>query len=239
MSGESMSQLYLVRHGQASFGSRDYDQLSPLGIEQSQLLGQWLATTGLQPQRILHGSMVRQEQTALHCLKQWLPDHHSALAPIQNHAFDEFDHKEVLLRTHSQFSEPGYLERFIAEQPDSRRAFQKKFAESMQRWIEGKHSYEYTESWPAFRTRCVKGLLHVAENAVDQDVWIFTSGGPIAAIMQHVIGIPDDKVLEINWTIRNASISLFSSRNGALRLKQFNSVAHLIQNQRPELLTYR
>lgn len=234
-----MSQLYLVRHGQASFGSRDYDQLSPLGVEQSQLLGQWLATTGLQPDRILFGSMVRQQQTALHCLEHWLPQETSAVSSLENRAFNEFDHKEVLLRTHSQFSEPGYLERFIAEEPDSRRTFQKKFAESMQRWIGGNHPQEYTESWPAFRTRCVNGMLQAAESAVDRDVWIFTSGGPIAAIMQHVMSIPDDKVLEINWAIHNASISLFTCRAGIIRLKQFNSVAHLIQNQRPELLTYR
>lgn len=234
-----MSQLYLVRHGQASFGSRDYDQLSPLGIEQSQLLGRWLATTGLQPERILHGSMVRQQQTAQYCLEHWLPHDHHAVSPLEDRAFNEFDHKEVLLRTHSQFSEPGYLERFIAEEPDSRRAFQKKFAESMQRWIEGKNSHDYTESWPAFRTRCVNGILQAAESAVDQDLWIFTSGGPIAAIMQHVMSIPDDKVLEINWAIHNASISLFTCRSGIIRLKQFNSVAHLIQTQRPELLSYR
>ena len=38
-----MSRLFLVRHGQASFLSDDYDRLSPLGLEQSRRLGQhWL-----------------------------------------------------------------------------------------------------------------------------------------------------------------------------------------------------
>jgi broad specificity phosphatase PhoE len=234
-----MSRFYLVRHGQASFGNRDYDQLSPLGIEQSQMLGRWLASTGLKPQQILHGSMVRQQQTAKHCLEHWIPDKSAAISPTEHLAFNEFDHKEVLLRSYPQFSEPGYLERFIAEQPDSRRSFHKKFAESMQRWIAGNSPHEYTETWPEFRQRCVHGMLQVAEKATDQDVWIFTSGGPIAAIMQYVMAIPDEKVLEINWAIRNASISLFTCRSGTIRLKQFNSVAHLIQAHRPELLTYR
>ena len=39
-----MGTLYLVRHGQASFGADDYDQLSPLGLQQAQRLGaHWLA----------------------------------------------------------------------------------------------------------------------------------------------------------------------------------------------------
>ena len=34
-----MSELHLVRHAQASFGSDNYDQLSDLGHRQSRLLG--------------------------------------------------------------------------------------------------------------------------------------------------------------------------------------------------------
>ncbi|MEK9990253.1 MAG: histidine phosphatase family protein, partial [Halieaceae bacterium] len=30
-----MASLYLIRHGQASFGSDNYDQLSPLGQRQA------------------------------------------------------------------------------------------------------------------------------------------------------------------------------------------------------------
>ena len=32
-----MASLYLIRHGQASFGSDHYDQLSPLGQRQADL----------------------------------------------------------------------------------------------------------------------------------------------------------------------------------------------------------
>lgn len=39
-----MSVIYLVRHGQASFGSDDYDRLSTIGREQAQALGEYLIT---------------------------------------------------------------------------------------------------------------------------------------------------------------------------------------------------
>ena len=34
-----MATIYLVRHGQASFGKENYDQLSPRGWEQGRILG--------------------------------------------------------------------------------------------------------------------------------------------------------------------------------------------------------
>lgn len=235
-----MSNLYLVRHGQASFGSRDYDQLSLLGVEQSQVLGRWLAGSGLQPGKVYIGTMRRHRQTAEACLSTWQSTDRRGLGLMEDAAFNEFDHKEMLLRTHPQFQEPGYLERFLSEQADGRKAFQKIFAESVARWVAGQHDAEYAESWIGFRQRCVEGLLRVAEATQhDADVWIFTSGGPIAAISQHVLGIPDDCILDLNWSILNASVSQFLHRPGKFRLRQFNSIAHLVMPDRADLVTYR
>ncbi|HQR05572.1 MAG TPA: histidine phosphatase family protein [Gemmatales bacterium] len=233
-----MSNLYLVRHGQASFGSRDYDQLSPLGVTQSELLGQWLAGTGLKPGRVIIGTLRRHRQTADACLNKWLTVDDTLLTPIEDGAFNEFDHKEVLLRCHAEFAEPGYLERFLTGQADGRRAFQKVFAESVERWVAGQHPGDYVESWPEFRDRSVSGLMRAAETAPNSDVWIFTSGGPIAAITQHVLGVSDAKVLDLNWSVLNASVSQFTHRRRTA-LKQFNNVAHLTLPGRSELFTYR
>ena len=38
-----MGSIYLIRHGQASFGAENYDVLSPLGYRQSEALGDYLA----------------------------------------------------------------------------------------------------------------------------------------------------------------------------------------------------
>ena len=62
--GRSVSVLLLVRHGQASFGAADYDELSALGEEQSRLLGASLAARGVRPDVVLRGSMQRHRQTA-------------------------------------------------------------------------------------------------------------------------------------------------------------------------------
>ena len=36
-----MAELYLIRHAQASFGTSDYDRLSPLGCRQAGALGEY------------------------------------------------------------------------------------------------------------------------------------------------------------------------------------------------------
>ena len=59
-----MGLILLVRHGQASWGAADYDQLSPLGEKQGEVLGSWLAKAGVRPTRLVGGTMRRHRQTA-------------------------------------------------------------------------------------------------------------------------------------------------------------------------------
>ena len=58
-----MSELYLVRHAQASFGADDYDQLSELGHEQARLLGQHFSRRGVTFDAFVVGDMKRHHQT--------------------------------------------------------------------------------------------------------------------------------------------------------------------------------
>ena len=59
-----MSSILLVRHGQASFGAADYDNLSDTGHEQSRVLGAALAARGVAPDVVVAGEMRRHRQTA-------------------------------------------------------------------------------------------------------------------------------------------------------------------------------
>ncbi|MCX5741865.1 MAG: histidine phosphatase family protein, partial [Proteobacteria bacterium] len=59
-----MGSLFLIRHGQASYGEPDYDRLSTRGIAQARALGAHLASARLGP--IYVGPHVRQRQTFEH-----------------------------------------------------------------------------------------------------------------------------------------------------------------------------
>ena len=61
-----MGTLYFGRHGQASFGADDYDQLSDLGRRQSVRLGQYLRERygdGLRFNAVLTGTLWRRPRS--------------------------------------------------------------------------------------------------------------------------------------------------------------------------------
>ena len=59
-----MGQVHFVRHGQASFGTDDYDRLSPLGWQQARWLGRHLSETGHRYDAVVSGGMRRHRETA-------------------------------------------------------------------------------------------------------------------------------------------------------------------------------
>ena len=58
-----MGSLYLVRHGQASFGADDYDQLSERGEAQAVRLGEYWRERGLSFDAVYAGTLKRHQQT--------------------------------------------------------------------------------------------------------------------------------------------------------------------------------
>ncbi|MFZ1974119.1 MAG: phosphoglycerate mutase family protein, partial [Candidatus Acidiferrales bacterium] len=58
-----MGNLYLVRHGQASFLQQNYDKLSPVGEAQARLLGEYWARRGITFDRVCVGPRERQKDT--------------------------------------------------------------------------------------------------------------------------------------------------------------------------------
>jgi broad specificity phosphatase PhoE len=55
-----MANLLIIRHGQASFGADNYDQLSALGQHQADLTGEFLSQSGVQLSAAFSGDLSRQ-----------------------------------------------------------------------------------------------------------------------------------------------------------------------------------
>lgn len=235
-----MGQIYLVRHGQASFGTADYDRLSDLGVEQSRLLGGWFAHCGQRFSRAITGSLKRHRQTAEACLAA-MPE---ALKPEEawhtDPGFDEYDHQAVLICHRPDFADSEAASRLLAQSDNPRRAFQQIFAQAMERWMSGRHDAEYRESWPAFRKRCLAALKRLVQDAgAAQSTIVFTSGGPIAAICQELLGIPDPQTVTLNWSLVNSAVTKLLYQPGRISLSYLNNFAHLEQTGRPQSITYR
>src|SRR6476661_4231872 len=235
-----MGQIYLIRHGQASFGSANYDQLSDMGTEQARLLGEWFAEAGQSFHRIVTGDMERHRQTAQACTaampKALLLDSGWEI----DAGFNEYDHHEVLIRHRPAFDDPAAVRTFFAETPNARYVFQEIFQAAMARWMSGEHDGNYREPWRLFQARCVDALERLIGSAgKSQSIAVFTSGGTIATLCQHVLGFPDRKVAELNWSLVNCAVTRLMFRPGALTLSYLNSFGHFERLGRPELITYR
>ncbi|HEU0199913.1 MAG TPA: histidine phosphatase family protein [Burkholderiaceae bacterium] len=235
-----MGQIYLVRHGQASFGAADYDELSPLGIEQSKRLGRWFARSGRRVDQIVTGSLRRYRQTAAAFLQE-LPD---ALRPtgadLSDAGFDEYDHDEMVVRHRPEFADGRTLARHLAAQESPRREFQRIFMAAMYRWVDGEFDGEYRESWAGFGRRCMAALQRVAGQAgASRNLLVVTSGGPIAAICQALLEMPNRRACELNFSLVNCGVTSLLYRPGQISLTFFNNYAHLDDEGASQTITYR
>jgi broad specificity phosphatase PhoE len=235
-----MGQIYLVRHGQASFGSADYDNLSALGVEQARLLGEWFANCSQGFHQVVTGSMKRHRQTADACMGA-LPKALMVETDWQRDAgFNEYDHHEVLIRHWPEFADPLAIKKFLSDTENPKRAFQKIFEDAMTRWMDGKHDADYREPWPVFRARCVAAFDRlVASAGPSQNIVVFTSGGTIATLCQHVLGLQDRQVCELNWTLVNSAVTKLFYQPGRTTLSYLNNFAHLEWLGEKNAVTYR
>ena len=235
-----MGQIYLVRHGQASFGSANYDQLSALGLEQARLLGEWFANSHQKFHRVVTGGLRRHRQTADACLAMLPKADRVDTDWLTDPDFDEYDHHEVLVRHRPEFEDPAQVKHFLASSPNARYAFQDIFQAAMSRWMSGLYDADYREPWPVFKRRCAEALQRLVAGAgKSQNIIVFTSGGTISAICQQVMGLQDRQVAELNWTLVNCAITKLLYRPGAVTLSYLNNYAHLEWLGQPHTITYR
>lgn len=232
-----MGSIYLIRHGQASFGADDYDVLSPVGVCQAEVLGEHLEQLGIAFDRCVSGSLRRQQHTATSALQRMS----SAPALDIDDAFNEFDADAVIRSLLPDLlpEEPEALH-ILRNGAQNRAEFQRLFAKLIQRWVSGEHDTPELQSWQAYVEQVAGGLQRILEQAHSkQNIAIFTSGGTITALLRLITGVPAEKAFELNWQIVNTSLSLLKFRGSEVSLASFNSHVHLQLLKAPELITYR
>lgn len=232
-----MTTLVLVRHGQASFGARNYDELSPLGHRQSAALGAHWRELGLQAEAWYSGTLARQKKTGSEVRAAM---GHADTTIAEHPAFDEYDHQGLI---------KAYLPLIAADHPElslnprelfsDPKTFQRFFEKVIACWLEGRACNEAVrETWEAFCERCTRGLRDVAREGAGRVV-AFTSGGVITAALREALNLSGAAAFEANWRVYNASVHTFRLSRRGLALTGFNNVAHLELAKDPSLLTFR
>ncbi|MBB6343112.1 broad specificity phosphatase PhoE [Pseudomonas fluvialis] len=236
-----MGSIYLIRHGQASFGSDNYDVLSPVGVRQAEVLGRHLSELGVSLDRCLSGDLRRQQHTAEAAIGQLREAGLHAADVEIDPAFNEFDADEVIRHLLPDLlpQEPHALD-VLRNGAQNRAEFQRLFSLLIQRWVSGEHDKPGLQSWDDFVETVTGGLQRVLEQAESKhNIAIFTSGGTITALLRLITGVPADKAFELNWQIINTSLSRLKFRGREVALASFNSQVHLELLKAPELITFR
>lgn len=226
------ARIVLVRHGQASAISSDYDQLSELGREQSRLLRAHFERFGLAPDHVLVGPRRRHAQThAEALLPAWqAPEHVPELD--EHHAVQLLVALGPSLATRDD--ELGRLAReaFTTDSGSMRKSLTRVFAAVIPAWARGEVVHPDVEPFDAFRARIRRFVDRVRES--EGTTVAFTSGGAISAVIAEVHGLTSEQLLDVMWHLRNASITEIAVRDGRLSLVSMNATPHLTE---PRLLT--
>lgn len=238
-----MPHIHLIRHGQASFGSKNYDCLSPIGHRQGQVLGEHLAKLGQRYDACYAGEMQRQQKTAEEAMAK-LGD---AVPGLQTDAaFNEYDSDGIFKAfMPSVLQDDPSLADLLKEDYrvmfKDKAIFQRAFVNVVRHWSEdAPHNVDGLESWQAFIKRVQSGLHRIRDKHGKKDhVAVFTSGGAISIAFGLVLGIHPRDALLLSWGIANASITeLYASESGIF-LNGFNNFTHLKLANDAELITYR
>lgn len=235
-----MSTLYLIRHGQASFGSDNYDQLSDLGRRQAAVLGKYLRNNGIFLDAVYSGDLQRQRDTAQLALQAQPgePEHH--IDP----RFNEIDNDAQLKHLLPEVLEGDDKLRALVERGlTSSKDYQKVIEAVFKRWVTPGCSHPELESWADYSAGVHEALAQVVTRETNgRTVAIFSSGGTIATMVAHVLGLTGQDVYKLYEPMFNCSISqlFYSERKVSLSYFNDRSFLQVLGVQQGEnLVTYR
>ena len=212
-----MGTLYLVRHGQASFGADDYDQLSPRGQDQSVRLGEYWRERGLTFDAVYAGTLKRHQQT-LAGIVQGLEG--SMPATQSSPGLNEYDSEALLRAIH-----PAPLPK--PDTPELYRHHFRLLCDALAQWMGGTISPESMPDWNGFSDGVHQVLEEIRHEHSGQNVLLVSSGGPISTAVGQVLGTSPEVTIALNMRLRNIAVTEFTISPKRLMLQAFNTLNHL------------
>ncbi|MBU2431135.1 MAG: histidine phosphatase family protein, partial [Proteobacteria bacterium] len=159
-----MSDIYFIRHGQASFGAQNYDRLSEKGVIQATVLGKHLAELEIKFDAIYFGQMDRQQKTAKGMMDAYQAKGLSVPRPLVDDRFNEYDSEAVWdAQIKWMLEEDPHLLDELNANPLNNAAFQKVFSRLVQRWVSGRFDSQGDVVWSDFKHQVVHGIQSIID----------------------------------------------------------------------------
>jgi broad specificity phosphatase PhoE len=240
-----MLDIYCVRHGQASFGAENYDELSDLGVAQAHALGAHWAQLGLQFDAVWLGALKRHEQSA-HALLTGLQGKNKPLPskeidlnailnianslPVhQDAALNEYD-SEALIRAQLQ-AHPQDLPHI--QSTEGYKAHFRVLRSALIGWIAGDLKPQGMPTFSEFAgalqtcTQAVRQQFTTPDGLKKARVLMVSSGGPISTLVGMAAESPPVRMIELNYQMRNTAVSQVLLTQRGMLLHSFNTLPHL------------
>ena len=210
-----MGTLYLVRHGQASFGADNYDQLSELGQRQCQQLGRYFASKGRRFDTLISGTLQRQIQSQ-QAIASGLGQASEAL---RLPGLNEYDSHAVISAVHPQpLAKP--------DTPELYRHHFRVLRQGLAAWMAGQTQPVGMPTYADFVAGVAAAMDHVRSQC-EGEVLMVSSGGPIATAVGLVLGVAPAVTIDLNMRIRNSAVTEFHFNPKRHALVSYNTLPHL------------
>ena len=235
-----MAAIYLIRHGQASFGAADYDKLSELGCRQAQVVGEYLRDCNITFDAVYSGDLLRQRETARLAIASQAEDVIHHIDPRFNEIRNDEQLKYLLPEVVKSNPEiQALVERGLSSSKD----YQKVIDAVFNYWVSPRCHDSRIQSWADYSSGTRQAMLELMQNqGAGKTVGIFTSGGTIATIVAQILGLTGEETYQFYEPMFNCSVSQLFYSGTRISLSYFNdrSFLQVLGAQQGEnLLTYR
>lgn len=231
-----MSSIYLIRHGQASFGTDNYDRLSTLGQRQAQVLGEYLQQVGISFDAVISGDLERQRDTASIATGRQPERVDDRFNEVDNEAQFEA-YVPLLLSRHPE------LEELMERAPTHSRSYQLVLRRVFHHWVTTEEEHPGVQTWASYSGRARAALDKVmADYGRGVTLGLFTSGGTIATLVHQIVGLPGTGAYQFFEPMINCSIThlVYNEEQVALQYYNDHSFFKVLGHQLgEELVSYR
>jgi broad specificity phosphatase PhoE len=235
-----MATIYVVRHGQASFGAENYDQLSELGYRQAGVVGDYFRDHGIHFDAVYSGDLSRQRETARMAIT-------SQPATVPHHIdarFNEIQNDEQIKCLLPEVIERNPAVKALVDKGlGSSKDYQKVIDAVFNYWVSPACNDTRIQSWADYSGHVRQAMADVMrEQGGGKTVGIFTSGGTLATLVAQVLGLAGEQTYQLYEPIFNCSVTQLFYSGDKVSLSYFNDCSFLRvlgQARGENLLTYR
>lgn len=236
-----MASIYFIRHGQASFGSANYDKLSDLGMKQALLAGEYLSQTEVKFDALYSGTLVRQQETAQQLISAYEGKEVALPELTLDARLNELDANAIVMKLMPMVAKTQpEIHEWMAQAKTNKKAYQYILRACFKFWQTLDETIDGLEPWQDFYGR-VKGCIGdiIQQQGSGKDIAVFTSGGVIAAVVQYALGLTDEGNYQVFEPVINASITHCKYSKDQFTLNYYNDHSYLRVMGGNEMVTFR